>query len=430
MAFSRRVVFGILAAGAAGLAVMACSMWLAPRTPAPVAEESVAVEPAPELITENLLIGRGDTLDELLQRAGLDAPLRVEAAAAVGAAFDVRKFRAGSSLVLARSAGGVVEGLEYLIDPDHSLQLSRDGGGFQASIVDVPGTVGATPVCGTLKGSLFESIERAGERPELTLRIADIFGWQLDFYTDPREGDEFCVLVEKKEYANGQPATYRRILAATYKNAGTLFDAYWYTDSGGTGMYYSRDGKSLRSAFLRSPMKFEARISSRFSTARRHPVLKIVRPHLGTDYAAPSGTPVQAIGAGSVTFAARSGASGNMVKLRHANGYETLYLHLSRILVRPGQRVEQGARIGLVGSTGLATGPHLDFRMSRNGRYVNFERLRLPPATSVSAQRMAEFDAERERFLALMGSPGGTPETMLASAPPAGSADSIQQGGQ
>ncbi|HSW49077.1 MAG TPA: M23 family metallopeptidase, partial [Bryobacteraceae bacterium] len=160
------------------------------------------------------------------------------------------------------------------------------------------------------------------------------------------------------------------------------------------------------------------------------PVLKIVRPHLGTDYAAPSGTPVQAIGAGTVVFAARSGASGNMVKLRHANGYETMYLHLSRILVRSGQRVEQGQGIGLVGSTGLSTGPHLDFRMTRNGRFVNFERLRLPPATSVSAQKMADFHAERERFLALMQWPDGTPETMLASAPPAGSADASQQGGQ
>ena len=427
MGYKRRVVLGILAAGAVGLVVMARSMWLTPGNPAPPTIEIAELAPAPQLSTESLVFQRGDTLEDLLRRAGLDVAVRVQAVAAVSAAFDVKKFRAGSNLVLTRSETGSMEGLEYVIDPDHSLQLSRDGEDFQASIADVPGTIRATSVCGTVEGSLFESIERVGERPELTLRIADIFGWQLDFNTDPREGDEFCALVEKKEYANGQPATYQRILAATYNNAGTLYDAYLFPDESGTAMYYSRDGRSLRSAFLRSPMRFEARVSSHFSSARRHPILKIVRPHLGTDYAAPSGTPVQAVGAGTVTFAARSGDSGNMIKIRHANGYETRYLHLSRILVRAGQRVEQGQRIGLVGATGLATGPHLDFRFSRNGSYVDFERLRLPPATTISAQRMAEFDAKRGHWLALMQSATAAPETMLAGVLPSGGAGSGQQ---
>ncbi len=430
MAFNRRAALGVLAVGAFAVAVAAWSMWITTRAPVPVVEQAPLTQPAPQLTKESLLIRPGDTLDDLLRRAGLDAPLRLEAAAAIGAAFDVRKFRAGSSLVLARSAGGDVEGLEYLIDPDRSLHLERDGRAFRASVVDVPGSVRAVPVCGTLRGSLFESMAHAGERPELTLRMADMFGWQLDFYTDPREGDEFCVLVEKKEYANGRPYTYRRILAATYRNAGTLYDAFLFADTGGTATYYSRDGKSLRSAFLRSPLELQARVTSRFSTARRHPILKIVRPHLGTDYAAPAGAPVRAVGSGTVTFAARSGASGLLVKVRHANGYETQYLHLSRILVRTGQRVEQGQRVGLVGSTGLSTGPHLDFRMSRNGRYVNFESLKLPPATSVSAGRMADFEAECDRYLALMRPPFGSPGTMLAGSPADGAADTSSRGGQ
>jgi murein DD-endopeptidase MepM/ murein hydrolase activator NlpD len=411
-------MLGVLAACAVALAVSAGAAWFLSRNRAPAASETTELPKPPQLKTDRLAIQRGDTLEDLLQRAGLDAGVRTQVIAAVGAAFDVKKFRAGSNLALTRSETGTMEGLEYIVDPDHSLQLSRDGEEFRAVVAEIPGTVRATPVCGRLEGSLFESIERAGERPELTLRIADIFGWQLDFYTDPREGDEFCAIVEKKEYTNGQPATYRRILAATYKNAGALYDAYLFSDEGGTAMYYSRDGQSLRSAFLRSPMRFEARVSSHFSGARRHPILKIVRPHMGTDYAAPTGTPVQAVGTGTVTFAARSGASGNMVKVRHTNGYETQYLHLSRILVGAGQRVEQGQQIGLVGATGLATGPHLDFRISRNGRYVNFERLRLPPATSISAQRMAEFSTGRERFLALMQTALAARETLLAETLP------------
>jgi len=420
MDFRRRGSLGVSVAGAVVFAVMACAIWFTSGTADSEVGEPAAVAPpaAPELTTESLTLQRGDTLEDLLRRAGMDDALKTQAIAAVDDTFDVRKFRAGTQLVLARSEAGAVDALEYPIDPDHMLQLTRDGQAFRASIVDVPGTVRAVPVCGTLKGSLFESIERAGERPELTLRMADIFGWQLDFYTDPREGDEFCVIVEKKEYANDQPATYRRILTARYNNAGTVFEAYLFSGQDGKAVYYSRDGRSLQSAFLRSPMKFEARISSRFSSARRHPILKIVRPHLGTDYAAPTGTPVQAVGSGAVTSAGRSGGSGNMVKLRHANGYETQYLHLSRILVRAGQRVEQGQRIGLVGATGLATGPHLDFRISRSGGYVNFERLRLPPATSISPPRMAAFVAERDRLAALMPSGPSAPDTMVASAPP------------
>ncbi len=421
-------MFGIVAGGLAALIVFGSPVWRMPPRALPPTGEAALPPPAPPRIPERHPIRRGDTLEDLLQRAGLEAPLRMDMIAAVRTAFDVRKFRAGANVVLTRSDAGSVEGLEYQIDPDRNLQVERAGETFQAAIVEVPGTIRATPVCGTLHGSLFESIERAGERPELTLRIADIFGWQLDFYTDPREGDQFCVVVEKKEYANGQPATYQRILAATYTNAGTLYDAYLFAGEDGAPSYYSRDGRSLRSAFLRSPMKFEARVSSHFSRARRHPVLKIVRPHLGTDYAAPAGTPVQAIGAGTVIFAARSGDSGNMVTLRHTNGYETQYLHLSRILVRSGQRVEQGQQIGLVGATGLATGPHLDFRIRRNGGYVNFERLRLPPAASLTAQQMPAFRTECDRLQALIET--APRDTMLAEAAGAASGGTEERGGQ
>jgi murein DD-endopeptidase MepM/ murein hydrolase activator NlpD len=413
-----RVILAFLAAGAVGAAVMISSWRYTGPAPAKVKSPPVAaeaVDPEPELITESLPIRRRDTLDDLLVRAGVDRAAKVEMIAAVEKAFDVKKFRAGSELTLFRSQSGTLESLEYVIDPDHKLQLSNADGIFSAAVVDIPGIIHPVAVCGTIHGSLFESMERAGERPELTLRMAEIFAWDLDFYTDPREGDEFCILVEKKVYTNGQPATYRRILAAKYNNAGTLYEGFLFPDKDGKEQYYSRDGRSLQAAFLRSPMKFEARVSSHFSYRRLHPILKIRRPHLGTDYAAPTGTPVQAIAAGRVVFSGRSGGSGNLIKIRHANGFETQYMHLSRRFVRTGQRVAQGQRIGLVGATGLATGPHLDFRMRKKGRFVNFERLKPPRLTKITAEQQEEFAAARDRFTTMMDLDSRAGTTVIAS---------------
>jgi murein DD-endopeptidase MepM/ murein hydrolase activator NlpD len=344
----------------------------------------------------------------------MDAPSAGEAVAAVQKAFDVRGLRAGSALKLIHGNDGAFKSLEYLIDSDHALSLSRPDGAFAASVVEVPATLRTAPVSGSIDGSLFESIDAAGESPELAIRMAEIFAFDLDFYTDPQPGDEFCVLVEKKEYANGQPPAYGRILAAKYVNAGKTFDAFLFPDENGKPRYYSQDGRSLQAAFLRSPMKFEARVSSRFSRRRFHPVLKRYRAHLGTDYAAPTGAPVQAIASGRVVFSGRSGGAGNMVRIQHANGYETYYLHLSRRYVRKGQQVEQGQRIGAVGSTGLATGPHLDFRMRRNGQFVDFERLRLPRSTTVAVRRKGAFAAARDQYSGLMNA--ASPGTAVASA--------------
>jgi murein DD-endopeptidase MepM/ murein hydrolase activator NlpD len=263
-------------------------------------------------------------------------------------------------------------------------------------------------------------MSRIGERPELAIAMAEIFAWDIDFYRDPRAGDEFCMLVEKKEYHNGQPPTYRRVLAARYNNAGTVFDGYMYQGpDDDKPYYYAYDGTSLQSAFLRSPLKFEARVSSHFSPRRLHPVYNTYQPHYGTDYAAPTGTNVHAVASGHVIFAARSGGSGNLVKIRHANGYVTMYLHLSKILVKVGQQVVQGERVGLVGMTGTATGPHLDFRIQRNGGYLNWENLRLPRVSRISGDQMEAYASTRDDYLAQM-SPGFPSSQRLAvSDPPA-----------
>lgn len=358
--------------------------------------------PGSHLIAVTIPIQRGDTLGDLLGNFGVDEQTKAGLIAAIRDAFDIRKIRAGSQLTIGRTAWGSVESLEYAIDPDRKLALAKSEGEFVAEIVESPSTIRPVRVCGTIRSSLFESIERTGERSELASQLADVFAWSLDFYTDPREGDEYCLVVEKKEYAGARPAAYQRILAARYDNAGRVHDAYLFAEEDGAPRYYSRDGESLQSSFLRSPLRFEARVISRFSGRRLHPVLGTYRAHPGNDYAAPVGTSVQAVGSGRVIFSGRSGDAGNMIRIAHPGGFETQYLHLSRRLVQHGERIEQGQRIGLVGQTGLATGPHLDFRIQKNGRYLDFERIQLPRASKIGEDQKLAFAAVRDRFLGLL----------------------------
>jgi murein DD-endopeptidase MepM/ murein hydrolase activator NlpD len=403
-----RLIVGFLAAGALGTAVAEFSVKYSPRTLGPV-PRLVAPPPPPSAflaalkpVTETISLKSGDTLAGLLSSVGVNTGAEQEMISAAREAFDLRKLRSGAKMTLTRSgSSGAVQSLEYVIDPDHRLDVSREAGAYRAEVVDVPGTIRRVPVCTTLEDSLFVSIEKTGAPAELALRMADIFAWDLDFYTDPREGDQFCLLVEKKQYSNGQPPAYRTILAAQYRNAGTLYDAYLFPDQDGKPRYFSRTGRSLQAAFLKSPLKFAAPVSSHFSMHRFHPILKLFRPHLGTDYAAPTGTPVQAIAAGKVVFSGFSGGSGNLITIAHNGGYVTQYMHLSKRLVHAGENVGQGERIGLVGATGLATGPHLDFRVRKNGKYMDFEHLRLPRGTAVAANRMKAFTAQRDRDDAL-----------------------------
>jgi len=331
--------------------------------------------------------------------------------------YDLARLRAGNQMVVARTVAGDLLSLRYQIDTDRMLWVFTQGDEFRAEIKEIPSTVETVRIEGEIRDSLFNAVEDAGERAELAIRLSEIFGWDLDFYTDPRKGDTFRVVVEKRIYSNGQPAAYGELFAAEYNNAGTPYQAVLFRDPNGRSAYYAPDGKSLQKAFLRSPLKFSAPITSRFSRSRFHPVLKIRRPHLGIDYAAPTGSPVQSIGDGRVVFAGRNGGAGNMVRVKHTNGYETMYMHLSRILVRNGAHVGQGERIGLVGKTGLATGPHLDFRILQHGAYRNFESLRLPPANPVAKRDMADFLAVRERWIPLLNA--NTAQLARAVAPSA-----------
>jgi murein DD-endopeptidase MepM/ murein hydrolase activator NlpD len=357
----------------------------------------------------------GENFAGALQKLGLSPEQVNGACSAAQHAFDLRQLRAGNTLTVGRSLEGELREIDYKIDSERMLRIMPQQVGFAAEVREIPTHTEAVVVNGRLDDSLFNAVEAAGENAEVAMRLAQIFGYDLDFYTDPRKGDTFRVVLEKKRYVTGETASYGRILAAEYDNGGRKYQALLFHDPEGHPAYYTGDGKSLQKAFLKSPLKFGAPVTSHFSNARFHPILKIVRPHLGTDYGAPVGTPVQTIGSGRVVFAGRKGGDGNMVHIAHSNGYETMYLHLSKIYVHMGEHVEIGKTIGLVGMTGLATGPHLDFRIMQKGKFKNFEKLGLPPSEPVAKKKWAEFSLVREQWMPVLEKPAG-PETQTAQA--------------
>jgi murein DD-endopeptidase MepM/ murein hydrolase activator NlpD len=362
------------------------------------------------------LVPRGLPFGGVLQSAGVDPFTTTRVVSAIQPVFDLRQFRAGNRVDVGRSVLGELRQVVYHIDAERILEVRPAGSHFNAHIETLVSHTETSGVSGVIHGSLFESITRSGESPELALRLAEIFAYDLDFYTDPRPGDTFHLVVEKKILPHGVVASYGRILAAEYDNAGKAFRAVCFHDETGHEAYYTPEGKSLKRAFLHSPLKFAAPVTSHFSMARFHPILKTYRAHLGTDYGAPTGTPVQAIADGRAVFAGPKGGAGNLVEIEHSNGYETYYMHLSRILVRNGQRVSQGDRIGQVGMTGLATGPHLDFRIEQRGKFLNFEGLHLPSSEPIARRDWAAFVSARDHSLALLPA---VPTTVAANALPA-----------
>ncbi len=333
--------------------------------------------------------------------------------AAISSAIDVRKLRAGQPYVLDRLLDGRVRRFEYEIDNDRRLVVARasldDGPRFIPSIERIPKQIDVVAVEGEINSetsSLAASLDQAGERIELALGMADVFSGEIDFNSDLQPGDQYRVLVERHT-REGQLAGYGAILAAEFINDGRTLKAIRFTPEGGSPSYYDENGRSLKRFFLKSPLKFEPRITSRFSRSRKHPILGYARAHNGVDYYAPMGAPVNAVAPGVVTLAGWTNGGGRTVKVRHPNGYDTEYLHLSSIAVRAGQRISQGDLVGKVGKTGLATGVHLHYGMKKNGRYVNpvIEHRNMPPGEPVPAQFVNVFNTERDRYLTLLLAP-------------------------
>ncbi len=245
-------------------------------------------------------------------------------------------------------------------------------------------------VNGILETSLSEQMHEYGVSDAITGKFADIFAWDINFFTDPRKGDVFQIVFEQK-YAEGKLIGYGDILAARYITKNKTFYAFGFKDDDGILRYYDENGKAVQKQFLKAPLRY-SRISSGFTFHRRHPILGIVRPHLGIDYAAPTGTPVSAAADGKVSFAGHKGGFGNLIILSHGGAYETYYGHLQRILVRSGALIEQSQTIGTVGATGLATGPHLDYRMKRGSQFVNPNTISLPSNKSIKISERTDFE--------------------------------------
>src|SRR5277367_763187 len=397
------LLLALVAAGAVGVNYFrtSASDYQIMTQPSPSREDAHRMQEQLVLFSEAVVPAR-QPFPAFLQSMGFTPNAATRLMASAQSVFDLRHLRAGNRFVVGRSSLGDLREVRYRIDADRVLYIRPQGNDFHSEVQTIPSETEEVGVTGEVNGSLFGAVLDAGEKPELAMRLAEIFGWDLDFYTDPRPGDTFRVVVEKKTLESGEVVSYGRILAAEYNNGPHPYRAVLFHGPNGAPAYYTPEGKSMKKAFLHSPLKFAAPITSHFSNSRFHPILKQYRPHLGIDYGAPSGTPVQTIGDGKVIFAGPKGGAGNLIEIQHTNGYTTYYMHLSRLLVHSGERVEQGQRIGLVGMTGLATGPHLDFRIQRGKEFLNFERLPLPPSDPVSKHDWNEFAAMRDHALALM----------------------------
>jgi len=320
--------------------------------------------------------------------------------------YDLAKIKAGQEFRVFQTRNGRVKRLEYDIDEKNFLQLRREERKFEGEIKKIPYEIRVEMIFGIIKDNLITAVNDQGEGDYLTLSLAELFAWDIDFYTDLRRGDTFKIIFEKK-YLENNFIGYRNIQAAEFINQGKPFQAfrYSYPDLKESD-YFDLEGNSLRKEFLKSPIKF-ARITSRFSFNRLHPVRKVFRPHYGVDYAARVGTPVQTTADGTVSWVGRRGASGRMVRIRHRNDYETIYLHLRNYAkgIRKGAKVKSGQIIGYVGSSGESTGPHLDYRIKYRGKYINPLAWRFKPVKPLRKEFLEDFKGEAEKYILCFGTP-------------------------
>jgi murein DD-endopeptidase MepM/ murein hydrolase activator NlpD len=369
----------------------------------------------PPLHAQAYTLEEGDTLSSSLAETALtDIQVR-SVIKAMSNVFDLRKCKAGDTyeIITLKDTGSFVK-FVYATSPVTKYEVSPDSQqNYVVNKIDTPLEKKITTFQGSIKTNLYEAMTSSGESPELVLGFADIFSYEIDFLTDPRIDDTFAVVYEKY-YAHGTFVKNGQILAARYINSGQEHLAIYFEESSGHKDYYSSNGKSLRKAFLRSPLNYR-RISSFFTRRRWHPILKIFRPHLGIDYSAPSGTPVATIGDGTVLFAGWEGGFGRFIKVRHPNGYTSTYGHLSKYAkgIRSGVRVSRGQVIGYVGSSGLSTGPHLDFRLMQGRQFINFLSLKLPEASAIPGQYLAQFEQVKKERLQQLNTSLQTPATTL-----------------
>ena len=334
-------------------------------------------------------VGKGQFFSTLLNDLGMGAQDAYDLTMACDPVFDVKSLRVGNQY-RAYYDGGALRYLVYDRDRASSVVFSCRPP-YEAWVYEKPVTVKKRYADVTIENSLWVDMRDAGVSPLLILSLSDIYAWTVDFF-GLQKGDRFRVLYEEK-VCDGEVIAVDTVRYAIFSHNGQDLPSIMFDQKDGGNIYWNEKGESMRKAFLKAPLKF-SRISSGFSYARRHPVTRRVQPHTGVDYAAPKGTPVMSIGDGVVTSRKYEGAGGNTVRIRHNSVYSTAYLHLSGYAkgLKVGQRVRQGEVIGYVGSTGRSTGPHLDFRVWKNGSPINPLKMDSPPAEPLRKEFMDEFN--------------------------------------
>jgi murein DD-endopeptidase MepM/ murein hydrolase activator NlpD len=339
-----------------------------------------------------LSIEPNDTLDKILLAGGLTRGDSALLTTQFSKTIDPRRMRPGHLVRFHYDQAGKVDAVQLKITGWGEVNALRTAGGFEvtsqaAEVRSVQQTVSAR-----IDSSLYEALRSSGENPQLAQQIVDVFQWDIDFF-QLRKGDAFSLVVSK-QFSGGDFVGYGPVLAARFTHRGTTYEAFRHEAKDGSSGYYGASGSPLRKQFLKAPLKF-SRVTSGFTKKRYHPVLKYFRPHYGVDYGAPTGTPVMTTADGVVVEARFSPSEGNFIKVRHTSRYDTAYLHLSRFAkgLKKGTRVQQGDVIGYVGSTGLATGPHLDYRVSENGKWLDPLKLRSITPDPLRGGSLATFRA-------------------------------------
>ncbi len=356
---------------------------------------------------ESLKVTSGDNLSLIFGRMNISAQVLNEIMS-LGKDVEILKRLMPDHEMRFQIENGELEALQYDMNITDTLHISKHGNLYKAETVKSELETRVKTSYGSISDSLFLSAQRAGLSDNLIMQMVDIYGWDIDFALDIREGDRFYVIYEEK-YKDGVKVQEGPILAAEFINQNKPFRALRYTHADGYSDYYNEEGYSMRKAFLRTPVKF-SRISSGFSLGRKHPILNTIRAHRGVDYAAPTGTPVKATGDGIVDFAGNKGGYGRVIVLRHGDKYSTLYGHLSRFAssLKTGKRVKQGQIIGYVGMTGLATGPHLHYEFRINGIHHNPLTVALPKVIGITSEIMADFKQQTSPLLAQLNSLTGS----------------------
>ena len=391
---------------------------------APAVTPPLAIQQAGVASTIEVVVGRNDTMDAIFRRMALDKSDLAAIRNLPGIRQSLDFLKPGDAIKVTHTHDGEIRELSRKVSETETLTVVREDAGFAAKMVSNPVETRVCTAVASIDSSLFQAAAAADISDGVALKLASVFAWDIDFVLDIRAGDRFTVTYEKI-YQDGKYLHDGEVLAAEFINSGKVFRAVRFAADGNSASYYTPDGKPMRKAFLRAPVDF-TRVSSVFDANRMHPILNRIRGHMGTDYAAPTGTPIHAAGDGRVSFEGTRGGYGNAVMLLHSNSVSTLYGHMSRFArnIHLGSHVNQGDVIGYVGMTGLATGPHLHYEYLMNGVHMNPQTVRLPGAEPLRADALSRFQSTTAPWLSSLANSAGAPAARTTTAANTGAAAS------